>query len=157
MTAYSIGIVALCLALTMAIHEVAHIVCAKFLGKKILRVGVSFKPLPHFFITIDGVLGDWERILYLLSGVATISILALALHPIYSMCLLFKIAIFTQIIIDTNPFYSDVALVCRILTTKNKRQEYTLQNLSSDYQYTHVWYIHLVFWLTAIILTLKYL
>lgn len=157
MVIYSIVLVVLCLVLTMAIHEVAHVICAKILGKKILRVGLSFRPLPHFFITIDGFLGNRERMLYLLSGVGTVSILALSLHSIYSTYLFFKIAIFIQIIIDTNPFYSDVALVCRILTAKNKHQEYTLQNLFSDYQYTFVWYIHLIFWVTAIILTFKYL
>ena len=147
----------LCLVLTMAIHEFAHIICAKLLGKKILRVGLSFRPFPHFFITIDGFLPDRARMLYLLSGVGTVSILALALHSIYSTCLCFKIAIFIQIIIDTNPFYSDIALVCKTLTANNKCQEYTLQKLSSDYQYTLTWYIHLIFWLTAIILSFKYL
>lgn len=143
------------LALLTVMHELGHVVCAKLLGKRVSGCGVSLRPVPHFFVTIEGDLRRGAKCVYLLSGVGAVVLLFVVLILLCADCYTVRVAVMLQLFLDTNPLYSDVALVFRLLTKRRDIQEPTLATLFTEYHYTGVWYLHLVIWLFCILLTIK--
>lgn len=146
---------ALYMVLATAIHELAHVVSAKLLGKHIRNFGFSMRPVPHFFVTVGGELRRREKSIYLLSGVGAVAVLAVILSPLYSANFALRAAIMLQLAIDTNPFYSDVALVVYDWVVDKGKGMSSLASLAPKYYYTGAWYIHLIIWLIFAVQTIK--
>lgn len=147
--------IALCLMLLVVLHELGHVACARLLNKRVSGYGVCMRPVPHFFVTVGGELRKGETFLYLLSGVSVIVLLSALLLPLYAHCSAVRMAIALQLLLDTNPLYSDVALVFHKLMAGWGWQEPTLATLSTGYYYSWVWYLHLIVWLVCIVLMFK--
>lgn len=146
---------AIYMVLTMTIHELAHVVSAKLLDKRVKKIGFSIRPFPHFFVSVNGELRGHEKRIFLLSGVGTIAVLAIILAPLYTYSNALRTAILLQLVIDTNPFYSDVALVVYDWTTAKEREPSSLASLAPKYHYMGAWYVHLVAWITFVVQTIK--
>ena len=143
------------LVLLTVMHELGHVVCARLLGKRVSDCGVSLRPVPHFFVTIEGDLRRGAKCVYLLSGVSVVVLLSVVFILLSAECYTVRVAVILQLLLDTNPLYSDVALVFRLLTKRRGVQDPTLATLFTEYHYTGVWYLHLVIWVFCILLTIK--
>jgi hypothetical protein len=63
-----------------------------------------------------------------------------------------------QIIIETNPFYSDITIA--IITAKNnlkygKSYEADYKKIFSKYQFSKFWYLNFILWMVLILLLTK--
>ena len=124
------------------LHELGHMMMAKLLGLHITKVGFQWAPYPHAFVSIVSSENIYKNSLYLLAGTfTTLCLLATSWtfnfwnHP----SLLYAFAF--QIILETNPFYSDFTIIQSYL--KNKKNPAPNTN---DHFFTTSWYLHFIIW-----------
>ena len=140
-------------------HEIGHYISAIILNLKVDCVGFSFKPVPRFFVSIiDSGISLKDRIIFYLSGSISIFLLFAILlfwgfwHTYYYYIIV------VQIVVDTNPFYSDYVLAIsnlkyksgiRKLFLKEKNPNiaiYLSNKIKNEYFYSMTWYIHVLVW-----------
>lgn len=129
-------------ALLTTIHELGHVAVAKLLGLRIYKIGGAFKPLPHVYIAAEHPKVYWQKWLYLMIGnMITILLFIIGLYffNIHTFKWLY-LAFSMQIIIETNPFFSDYTII---------------QGKGMNYAYTWQWYIHFAIWTSVIIFLIK--
>lgn len=140
-------------------HECGHILVAKCLRLTVKKVGIQVKPYPHFFVAVAYPRNNFERCLYLFSGTAiTIIFFTFSLFFDFFNCLSLYFAFCLQIIIETNPFYSDITLA--IITNKNslkygKSYEAEYKKIFSKHQFSKFWYLNFILWMVLILLLTK--
>lgn len=153
----------------MTLHELAHVLTAKAVNMKIEKIGFTFKPLPHIYVSvINSKVSDKKNALFLISGNA-ITWLCFAALMIYGV--MFKIyypvylAFAVQLIFEMNPFFSDYTkLFCYYKYMKwlklQFREGKTLSYKEIDerrlfviqkYMYSNAWYIHFFVWTCVVI------
>ena len=94
--------------LFLALHELGHIIAAKLMKLEIEKVGFTWKPVPHPYVSVLNVKSDKQRILFLIAGpIITLSIFILLFAFGQLSREVVYAAIVFQLILDTNPFYSD--------------------------------------------------
>lgn len=149
------------LAVFLTVHELGHIAAARLLNLYLQKVGFSMSPFPHVFVEVTWPRKKKQRTIFLMSGFLTIVAL---LSLVLSLGLAFKpvlIAFGIQLIIETNPVYSDFVIIN--LTDKvsaeiaRTRQPYktVYQKVYSNYLYSPAWYAHFVLWVAFIILVVN--
>jgi len=146
----------------MFLHEAGHVLSAKILGLSVRKVGVSIKPYPHFYVSVDWPHKIQQKYLYLFAGMfSTLTIFCIGLFFSFwsNNALLYALAL--QIVIETNPFHSDIIIA--ILTNKKVFKETSFLSFKEVYQtelkkyyYTTNWYIHFILWTILIILLLRF-
>jgi hypothetical protein len=176
------GVIMTIIILT-TLHELGHVACAKWLRLQVDKIGFSMYPYPHPYVSISNVPDNLSKYLFLAAGTA-FTILALlcswlggllATPLIYwGFCL--------QIIIETNPFYSDITIAVNLGGSDEDRtayleehmaeyvDKYGLDNMLSyhsqtinaeihqyfnRYSYTALWYLHFFAWATMATLLLS--
>jgi len=143
----------------MILHELGHIIAAKFLGLEVKKVGFQMKPYPHFYVAAQWPRTNRDRYIYLFSGMVVTLILFL-------ICLMtgmfywesLYIAFCIQIVLETNPFYSDMTIL--VVTNQNKLRYgknygVNYKGQFSNYQFTNNWYVHFAFWTFLILFLIK--
>jgi hypothetical protein len=141
------------------LHELGHVISAKILGLKIKNISFLFKPYPHFFVAVFWPNNNKERMIYLFSGVfITLSLFAISICFNFFNLKALYIAFIIQIIIESNPFYSDYTIAImsndkKIKYGKNYGINYTQH--FSKYQFSFNWYLHFIIWTLLIILLIK--
>lgn len=128
------------------LHEVAHYLSAKLMHLKIHRAGFKLVPLPHCFVEIEEVKG-WKLYAFLYAGFSmTLTLFLIALYynfwSVKQVCWAFLI----QIIIETNPFFSD--FVISFLYKKNMPHNL----IYKKYLFSTKWYVHFLLWSLGIYL-----
>jgi len=145
--------------LLMFLHELGHVLAAKYLGLSIRKIGFQMKPYPHFFVAASWPKTSRDKYIYLFSGIFITTFLFLISLSLNFFSLLgLYIAFVIQIAIETNPFYSDITIAIvsnskKIRYGKTYAADYKKQ--FADYQFSKYWYIHFVFWTILIISLIK--
>ena len=146
----------------MILHEVGHVIAAKILDLEVYQVGVCWKPYPHFFVAAEWPQTEKQRLIYLFSGslvTVILFILASLFHFFYMRSLYHAFAI--QLLIETNPFYSDFTIASITKSKLNDPHQHQLtnslyQDQLSTYLFSRKWYIHFIIWAILLILLIKY-
>ncbi len=131
--------VALSMFILLLMHELAHIVMAKLICAKIDSVGF----FPHPYVAIENPKTLINKILYLAAGLMSTLTLFLICYcsellsytPIY-------FAFIFQLILETNPFYSDLTILGNII--------------KSNYRFSLVWFLHFSTWFIFSSFFIKY-
>jgi len=149
------------LFLLLVIHETGHVLTAKILQLNIRKVGFTLVPFPHVFVRVDWPRVKKERTFFLMSGFATILLLfALVLIAGISFKPLL-IALCLQLIIETNPIYSDfviIKIVDKVIAEVRKtRQPYpaVYKRIYKKYLFTSGWYVHFFVWTIIVVSVLN--
>ncbi|MEM1324063.1 MAG: hypothetical protein AAGG75_27625 [Bacteroidota bacterium] len=157
MNIITILLVGVFLLLLLTVHELGHIVSAKLLQMPIKKVGFTTVPFPHVFVSVNWPREKNKRTLYLMSGFATTL-------SIFAIVLLFGvdfkpllIALCIQMIIETNPIYSDFIIINMFdkvsSEVRSTRQPYkaVYKKVYNKYLFSPKWYIHFAIWFVLII------
>lgn len=125
------------------LHELGHVAAAKALNLRIFKVGALLRPFPHLFVAVGYPKVFWKKFIYLMAGSAVTLSLLLICFLSGQLVLLkwLSLAFAYQIIMETNPFYSDFTIITGIPT--------------DDYLFTKKWYIHFFAWMCIIIVIIK--
>lgn len=141
----------------MFMHELGHILAAKYTGLQISKFGFQMKPYPHFFVAATWPRTNREKYIYLFAGMSiTLTLFLSGLYFNFFSLLGLYIAFAVQIVLETNPFYSDITIS---ITTTSKKVKYgkaygvNYKKEFSKYQFSNYWYLHFIIW-TALIITL---
>ena len=146
--------------LLLFIHELGHITMAKILGLPIQRIGFQLRPYPHFYVSVKWPRVNWEKYLYLFSGTfITVSLFCISIYNEFFHLTQLYWAFVIQLIIETNPFYSDftIAIVSRNKPNnkvKSYAENYKLQ--FEKYKFTLKWYVHFIIWAIIILSLTKF-
>jgi len=142
----------------LILHEFGHIIVAMILNLPIHNIGFRLRPYPHFFVTIKWPRKRLYAYIYLFSGTLVTLILFFVsiINNFFSFSFLYWCFVI-QLIIETNPFYSDFTIASITNTVKKKTKSYVFdyQKIFKEYQYTPKWYIHFISWGIIIILLIK--
>lgn len=146
--------------LLLLIHELGHLTMARILGLPIQRIGFQLKPYPHFYVSVSWPRINWQKYLYLFSGsLITVGLFCISIYNEFFHLTQLYWAFVVQLIIETNPFYSDftIAIVSRNKpnnTMSSYAENYKLQ--FSKYKFTLKWYVHFIIWTMIILLLTKF-
>lgn len=139
------------------LHELGHYVVLKLFKIPIYSIGISPKPLPHFYIRYKWPTSIVKHCLVILSGsITTIlgSIILLLLDDYHTLRLIF-VAYFFQFMCETNPFFSDFVFAYAICKNKigdsSPRGLVIYHSLIKKHMFSLAWYIHFVLWSFLII------
>jgi hypothetical protein len=161
-------IIPILLLSVLLLHESGHYIFAKVQGLVVDKFGFSIKPLPHFFVSvIDRKISMKQRILFLLGG-NIIILITFAMFILSGISFKYLYYAFVyQIILDTNPFYSDYVVAIMSYSYKkyfrkhysdNGSKEYKemdINELKELYMFSPLWYIHCLLWGGIIILLIS--
>lgn len=157
----------------MMLHELAHVLTAKAVNMKIDKIGGTWKPLPHIYVSvINAQVSNKKNFLFLISGNAMTWFLFVMLMIYGSM---FKVpypvymAFATQLIFETNPFFSDYTkLFCYYKYMKWLKLQLKVGNkltykeieanrsfIIQKYMYSNIWYLQFVGWVFMVIALLS--
>lgn len=133
----------------LLLHELGHIISAKIMGLSIKKIGVSSKPYPHVFVAVQWAKERIKRYIYLFSGTAvtlTLFLISFSFHFFDVRSLMYAFII--QLIIETNPFYSDftIAIVTRKINTLGINTKNYYQEIYKNHAFSSLWYIHFIIW-----------
>lgn len=151
----------------LMLHECGHIIAAKAMELNIEKVGFSFLPVPRLYVSIiDNNIPLKKKLLYLLGG----NFMTLLLFVSYLISPLKELNIYNafafQLIVETNPFYSDyaVAIISYIALKKIKNiyskikykkdaidTEDIIKDVKNEYLFSKIWYIHFIIWTLIIV------
>lgn len=121
-------------------HELGHFLTAKVFGLKIQKIGFQLLPFPIFHISVQPKSSFYIKFFYYFSGIifVLLTFLFLLIFKFYYNKILLN-AILLRIILDLNPFYSDITNLVE----------------KENYKYSTFWYIHFFVWGIIIFLILK--
>lgn len=153
-------------------HEMGHYLAAKIIGLKVEKVSFSMRPLPRFYVSvIDQGISFTKRLLYYISGNMVTLLVFIILNFIdFNGVRLLRIVVAIQIIIETNPFYSDYSTVLFWISNKsrinrlsqpiyNAKQEKEINNyleqIKEEYFLSPIWFIHFTIWTILLIFLLE--
>ncbi len=115
--------------LFLLLHEIGHILCAKILKLQIDKTGINLIPIPHLYVAVSNIPSIIYRNMFFFSGVTVTAILLVIIW--LAGLLQYKIiyiSIFTALIVDINPLFSDFTL------------------FDEKYKFSRIWYIHVAGW-----------
>jgi membrane-associated protease RseP (regulator of RpoE activity) len=158
-------IIPILLLSVLLLHEIGHYISAKLQGLVVDKFSFSIKPVPHFFVSVlDYKMSMKQRILFLLGGniIILIFFILFILSGI-SFKYLYYVFVY-QIILDTNPFYSDYVVAIMSYSYKKyfhkhylnnglkENKEVDINKLKELYMFSPLWYIHCLLWGGIIVL-----
>lgn len=149
----------------LLLHESGHYAFAKLQGLMIDKCGFIFKPIPHFYVSVvDRKISMRQRILFLLGG----NIFVLIIFVVFLLSgghskYVYYIFVY-QIIVDTNPFYSDYVIAIMSYVYRNQftkhyveserteEKQMNIDKLKDVYMFCPLWYLHCLLWGILIVL-----
>jgi hypothetical protein len=158
-------IVPILLLSVLLLHESGHYISAKLQGLVVDKFSFSIKPVPHFFVSvIDRRISMKQRIFFLIGGniFILVTFISFILSGV-SFKYLYYVFVY-QIILDTNPFYSDYVVAIMSYSYKKyfrkhyldngfkKHKEMEINELKELYMFSPLWYIHCLVWGGIIVL-----
>ena len=151
-------------------HEVGHIITAKLFKLNIEKIGFAFRPFPRFYVSIIAhKMTIIQRIIFLLSGnIVTVILFTAFIALNINYQILYYFFAF-QIIIETNPIYSDYVVAIISYLYRNEYRKYYTQvkhkgsnneNINPDkfkeiYMFSSIWYVHFIVWGILIVILLS--
>lgn len=140
----------------MYFHELGHLLAAKIMNLEVLNFNMKRTPFPHFSITVNNKGGSrFKNNIFLVSG-SFFSIIGFFILSSFGLLELHFIIIAykMQLILETNPFLSDITIFFNDQKNKDTDDFYKLYSKNS-YLFSYKWYIHLIFWCALIIFIFK--
>ncbi|WP_282125785.1 hypothetical protein [Marinifilum flexuosum] len=145
----------------MLLHEAGHVLSAKIMGIPVQEIGFTMKPYPHLYVSIDWPHKKKQKYFYLFAGMMiTLSVFIISYFNDFWGIQALLYALIFQVIIETNPFHSDVVIA--IITNKKAFKEANFSSFKSvykkeldDFHYSSYWYLHFMIWLVLIVLLLR--
>lgn len=138
------------IAVLMLLHETAHYVSARAMNLRVIDYGVKLRgAIPYPFVEIGWTADARKRLIYLMAGVATTACL-FTLSLITSAAWLIPgiyLGFCGQLILETNPVFSDFIILQRMNAGKGKT--------GGDQLFTGRWYLHFTLWIMVIVLLLS--
>ncbi len=152
--------VAAYVVMLIALHELGHVASAKLLRIPIRKMGVTLFPVPHFFVSIKWPKARRDRLIYLFAGFAVyccILFVCWCNHFFDSRALIIALGI--QLIIETNPIYSDFViaqLISRVYGKFRQRNNYktAYREVMRNHLYSNRWYLHFFAWSLLVVAVL---
>jgi len=145
------------------LHELGHVICSRLLKLKITGMGLEYTPFPHFYVSVKWPYILYQKVLYLLSGFFAYLIIVGVCLIFYSFGItndIIKYALFFQLIIETNPIYSDFVILQLVKKIYTKSKNST--NFKSIYKeaytqhlFSKFWYLHFFLWTLLIFSLIK--
>jgi len=138
----------LIIVVLMTTHELGHVIAAKFLRLRIITIGFRKNPIPFPYVEVERTLDMRKTTIFYFAGIAVTIVLFAAFsltNQFWGLKFLYY-AFCTQLILETNPFYSDFVIY------------YLIQKRTYDYKsylYTPIWYIHFSLWGLLILILLS--
>ncbi|MDV3566844.1 hypothetical protein CMT56_15740 [Elizabethkingia anophelis] len=143
----------------MFLHELGHVIAAKYLSLHVKKVGFQMKPYPHFYVAASWPRTIRAKNIYLFAG-SFVTICLFILFFCFNFFFLksLLIAFIIQICLETNPLYSDITIAVvsaskKIRYGKSYGIDYAREY--SNYKFSIRWYIHFILWTALIILLIK--
>lgn len=130
------------------LHELIHMLTASIIGLEINGVGATTRPYPHLYVSIVWPKSQIKKYIYLFCSPIVTAIL-FAVHISFDIpnSHLFTYAFIIQIIMETNPFYSDFTIA---LFTRNVKwqhsQKVSYKEMFLKHQFSRLWYFHFIIW-----------
>ncbi len=116
--------------LFMLFHESGHIIAAKICRLTVRKAGLKWVPVPHLYVVVDASVRHSSEIIFYFSGfLVTLVLFAILYATDLLRHDLIYYAIALQIILDSNPFFSDFTLA-----------------FPMGYKYSRLWYLHFFLW-----------
>lgn len=175
--------VLLIVAVLTAWHEAGHLFCARLLGLEVEKVGFALRPFPHPFVSVANVPDSRSKYLFLAAGTAATLLIGALLWVSGALSLpMVYLALCIQLIIETNPFYSDITIAVNTSGSREEKsaylaehmpeyvEQYGLDSLLSyqshtlnaeihryfnRYSFTPAWYLHFISWSAFILFLLS--
>tara|TARA_B110001469_G_C9547523_1_gene271718 strand:+ start:259 stop:744 length:486 start_codon:yes stop_codon:yes gene_type:complete len=142
----------------LILHELGHIIVAKILNLPIQKIGFLLRPYPHFYVTVKWPQKRQYAFIYLFSGTfVTMTLFIISIiNNFFNLSFLFWTFVI-QLIIETNPFYSDFTIMTTLDNLSNRKNlsASNYKKLFKEYQFTAKWYCHFILWGTLILLLFK--
>lgn len=127
------------------LHELGHVAAAKLLNLRIKSVGIQMKPVPHPFVAIKWSTDKNKVLIFFFAGMfVTLTLFSIMFSVHFYDLKLLYLAFCVQIILETNPFYSDFTLAARFLDMQSSKTP-------KEYMFSNIWYLHITLWLFLII------
>lgn len=121
-------------------HELGHIISARIMKLRINKIGFNFFPFPHIYVSVSDIISVTQKYVFLFAGTTFTLISAIIIilnHWIVIKEVYYALAI--QVILELNPFYSDI----------------TIATNNPGYKFSAIWYVHFLIWLLCIFLLLS--
>ncbi|GAB3999115.1 hypothetical protein GCM10028807_48430 [Spirosoma daeguense] len=130
----------------MIVHESGHVGAAKLLGLRVTSIGFEMKPIPHPAVAIKWSTDRPKVLTFFLAGITmtTLQFGFMLTNRFFDQPMIY-FAFCAQLILETNPFYSDFTLAQRFL-------EYPRRTV---YTFSLAWYIHISLWTALIVILLS--
>ena len=144
-------------------HEVGHYIVIKIFNVGIYKMGISCRPLPHFYIRYNWPKSIVKNYIIIFSGsivtlLGFITICQLRIdHNITNLLL---IAYYIQFIYETNPFHSDfmfASVVWKNQITAFNCYKVDFRSLINRYMFSNMRYIHFILWSILTIILVKHM
>lgn len=150
-------------AMIISVHELGHYLMLKILQVPIYAMGISSKPIPHFYIRYRWPKDMKKHSAIILSGsFLTFTCFAILYLFIDHSDIRYLIYAYSaQIIFETNPFFSD--FVFATIINRNRLRHCSSQDIANyqlkikEYLFSSWWYIHFILWFTLSLLVIKYI
>lgn len=151
----------ICSIIIISIHELGHYLVLRMFDIPIYNMGISCRPMPHFFIRYKWPRNIKKHCLIIMSGsiMTILGIVILSLTADYQLLKYAFYAYFAQIILETNPFFSDFLFASVVY--RNKLHNYSdcgangYQSKIKEYLFSNVWYIHFALWFALAVFLIK--
>ena len=149
-------IVGLIMVLLTALHEGSHILAAKLCNLRIHEVGFRMRPLPHPYVMVRWSNNRWHRRIFLYAGFASTFLLFLISWSFGFMgWSILMIAFGFQMLIETNPFYSDFTFFMVQERVENRYDPRAYSRAHKKFLFSRDWYIQFLLWTGMIIFVWK--
>jgi len=137
--------------LWLILHESAHIGIALIFHLKIRSIGLRIKPMPHIYVEIDNITPQLRKIFFTIAGVGTILLLWVYFYFTNNANQALMITLTLQLVMDMNPFYSDIQVLNSILWIKNS------PNFRVRYLFSNIGLLHFSIWGLFVIFTVYHI
>lgn len=140
-------------------HEFGHYISARVMNVRVVKVGFSVVPIPHPYVMVENLSSNLQRRIFLLAGIGMTLLLLSTSYLTGWLALSFvRLAFTIELLIETNPFYSDLTLINldlhkqRILNdlVYQKKMSVTQMIHANDYIFSSKWYLHVIGWLLLV-------
>jgi len=143
-------------------HETGHYVAAKVMKLRIEKAGFTYKPFPRFYVSIiDNGISFQKRGWFLISGNLMTFVLFFIYLSLFSRYDIVYYVFSYQLIVETNPFYSDYTTIIFSYFYKDDfKRQFEIQsspdsdqtdkdykeNYKNKYLFGKLWYLHFLVW-----------
>lgn len=140
--------------LLMLLHELGHVLCGLLMGYKLEYIGFSQGAIfPHVAMTAYHETRLRHSVFLLGGFLSTLSLFVLFSLPILNVPQVIFIAFFVQLVIETNPFFSDFSMLFfyheSYLSSRSDISQ--LKEKIKEQWFSPKWYLHLSLWILLIL------